>query len=86
MTAPSANPEAMINMLDDLHGHYTALIECLLSAIQAKLETWKLSDEGWGHWAMQPGGEEPSDDYRRGYNAGVESVAGLLDMLLDEQV
>ena len=73
-------------MLDEVHGHYTALIESLFAGIKAKLEMWKISDKEWEHWTVLPGEKEPTDDYRRGYNAGVESVAGLLDLLLDEQV
>lgn len=76
----------MINMLDEVHGHFTALIETLFAGIKAKLETWKLTDKDWDQWTVLPGEEKPSDDYRKGYNAGVESVAGLLDLLLDEQV
>ncbi len=76
----------MINIMDEVQGHYSELIESLFGVIKAKLESWKLTEKDWEQWTVMPGEKEPTDEWRQGYNAGVESVAGLLDMLLDEQV
>jgi hypothetical protein len=76
----------MINITEEIHGHYVELVESLFQHLKDKLEGWKLSDKDWEGWTVLPGEKEPTDDWRRGYNAGVESVSNLVDMLLDEQI
>jgi len=44
-------------------------------------ETWTMTREEWIKAFDDP---PPSDDYFKGFNAGVESVSGALDQFLDE--
>jgi lipoate-protein ligase A len=43
-----------MNIMDEVHGHYTALVESLFQHLKDKLETWKITDKDWEQWTVLP--------------------------------
>ena len=67
---------------DALSSLETALREALKAYVDWHVESWKMTRE---QWLKECTNELPTGDYFDGYNAGVESVVGSLEMFLEDR-
>ncbi|WP_020472415.1 hypothetical protein [Zavarzinella formosa] len=72
--------------LIDLQGEFERLVQGILDRVSVGLDKWKMTEKDWKACVPVKTGEPypPSLDYQRGYNEGIESVKGMLPMILDE--
>lgn len=65
----------------ELTDRFAELIGDIFKEVEAHLDSWKMSPEDWESCEGKK-----SADYQRGYNDGIESVKGMLDTIVKEDL